>query len=42
MKKFLGYALIVVLGVGVAIALMYRSETVDNNLAKGTNAIYLC
>ena len=42
MKKFIGYILIIVLGVGSIFALMNRSESVNNNLAKGNNVIYLC
>ncbi len=42
MKKVLGYVLIIVLGVGSIITLMNRSETINNNVAKGTNTIYFC
>ena len=42
MKKMLGYLLIVVLGVASIIALIDRSESLDNNVAKGSNTIVLC
>lgn len=42
MKKFIGYVLIIILGVASIITLMNRSESIDNNLAKGNNTIVLC
>ena len=42
MKKVLGYLLIIVLGVLSIVTLMDRSESIDNNVAKGSNSIVLC
>lgn len=42
MKKFIGYILIIVLGVASIITLMNRSESIDNNVVKGSNTIVLC
>ena len=41
MKKVLGYLFIIILGVGCIISLMARSESINNNYAKGTNTIEL-
>ena len=43
MKKFLGYVLIIVLGVASIITLMNRSEQIDNmSLKINNNPIVLC
>ena len=43
MKKFLGYVLIIVLGVASIITRMNRSEQIDKNMAKSnSNPIILC
>ena len=34
MKKYLGYVVIIILGVAAIIALIGRSESINNNVAK--------
>lgn len=41
MKKYLGYLIIIVLGVISIVTLMNRSESIDKNLSKGTNTVQL-
>ena len=41
MKKYLGYLVIIVLGVVSIFTLMSRSESIDNNVSKGSNFIEL-
>ena len=41
MKKIFGYLIIIVLGVISIITLINRSESIDNNLSKGSNSIEL-
>ena len=39
MKKYLGYLVIIVLGVGAIISLISRSESINNNIAKDKNHV---
>ena len=39
MKKNIGYLIIIVIGVIGIISMMFRSETIDNNLSKQNNTI---
>lgn len=41
MKKYLGYVFIIVIGVASILTLMVRSESLNNNVSKGTNTIEL-
>ena len=39
MKKNLGYLMIIVIGVASIIGMMFRSESIDNNVSKENNVV---
>jgi hypothetical protein len=41
MKKYFGYGLIVIIGVVGIISMMFRSESIDNNILKSSNTVEL-
>ena len=41
MKKYLGYVIIIIIGVLSLFSLMKRCEAINNNISKGNNTVEL-
>jgi len=41
MKKIIGYLVVIIIGVVSIVSLINRSESLDNNVSKGSNTIEL-